>query len=232
MEWKVWRYVLMGVPVILLCVLGGGSWLMFLVEKRIPRSSLRLGILVFCVALLYLLLFVLLASGCILQLQPQKGKWMAIVFLFVLTLGFSCYACKKIFFFGNFALSPKPENLKPEDRAANPIEQQLQHLFEQERIYRRFDLRIEEVARQIGSNRTYVSAVINQRFGMNFLHYVNSFRIREAQKLMITTERPVKEIAELVGFNSLSVFNRFFKEHCGCSPTKWRKKEKILLNQV
>jgi len=53
-------------------------------------------------------------------------------------------------------------------------------------------------------------------------HYLNS-RIQKAQDLLLGTARSVKEIAEILGFESPSHLSKQFKDRIGVSPVDWRE---------
>lgn len=54
--------------------------------------------------------------------------------------------------------------------------------------------------------------------------YLLHQRIEKARELLSTTMLPVKEIAMLMGFQSLHYFSRVFKIKSGCSPLDYRKR--------
>ena len=54
-------------------------------------------------------------------------------------------------------------------------------------------------------------------------HYLNT-RIQKAQDLLINTAKSVKEVAEILGFESASHFSKQFKQRIGISPHDWREK--------
>lgn len=219
-------YFLAGVPVILCVVMAWGIFVVCFYRRKSLDEAFRLRFFVFCVSFLYLLLFALLACWCIYLLCPDWCKgWLVPWCGCLLLTGCVIFGINVLRQRGKcetLLLSGEESVLQTEKSREAMIEEQLISLFEQEQIYRKFDLRLEDVACRIGTNRTYVSAVINQKFGMNFLHYVNGYRIREAQYLMRTTDAQIKVIAEKVGFNSISVFNNCFKEYCHQSPSNWR----------
>jgi AraC-like DNA-binding protein len=55
-------------------------------------------------------------------------------------------------------------------------------------------------------------------------HYLNT-RIQKAQDLLVNTAKSVKEIAEVLGFESASHFSKQFKSRIGNSPNSWREKQ-------
>jgi transcriptional regulator GlxA family with amidase domain len=54
-------------------------------------------------------------------------------------------------------------------------------------------------------------------------HYLNT-RIQKAQDLLVNTTKTVKEVAEILGFESASHFSKQFKKRIGVSPNDWRVK--------
>jgi AraC-like DNA-binding protein len=86
------------------------------------------------------------------------------------------------------------------------------------------DLRISEICNQLGSNRTYVSQMINENAGINFCDFVNSYRIEYSEKLLMNyPDLPMEEIAIMSGFSGKSSFYRIFNEKKGLTPGKFRK---------
>jgi AraC-like DNA-binding protein/quercetin dioxygenase-like cupin family protein len=59
---------------------------------------------------------------------------------------------------------------------------------------------------------------------VTFSVYLNYIRINMAQKLLLNTSLPVKEIGYECGYESIVYFNQVFKRLCGMSPGQFRKK--------
>lgn len=100
----------------------------------------------------------------------------------------------------------------------------VQHLFDEERIYLDSKLKLSDVARMVGTNRTYLSRYFNRDSGQTFYDYVNNYRIKHAEQLLRNSSATLLEISEKSGFNSLSTFRRAFVAMYGCSPTEYRNK--------
>ena len=64
------------------------------------------------------------------------------------------------------------------------------------------------------------------------LDYINTLRIHKACQLIYHSEMHINEIAQTVGFTTLSSFNRHFQALCGISPTKWRKEHSNPVSQI
>ncbi len=82
---------------------------------------------------------------------------------------------------------------------------------------------LKDVSGAAGFSEYYFSRLFKEYTGQSFLNYLNSYRVKQAEKLLKSTELPVLDIALESGFNSLPTFNRIFKRVKGCSPTYYRK---------
>lgn len=79
------------------------------------------------------------------------------------------------------------------------------------------------VAAKFNISPYYLSRIFNKATGFSFVEYLNSIRVKEAQKLLKETSLTITEIAEKVGYESLTHFGRVFKSITGLSPMKYRK---------
>jgi AraC-like DNA-binding protein len=59
--------------------------------------------------------------------------------------------------------------------------------------------------------------------GTSFIDYLKDYRLAMAARLLSASDASILEIAEDVGFESLSYFNRAFKKRYGMTPTQFRK---------
>lgn len=69
---------------------------------------------------------------------------------------------------------------------------------------------------------SYFSKIFKKITGKSFNDYVNYIRLREAERLLATTEMAVTEIAYSTGFSSSSYFVSKFREHKNMTPKKYR----------
>lgn len=230
MERKELFYFLMSVPVIFLSVLVYGMVLLRNRPKDRRRFRFQLTVFVFCVNMLYLLLFHVLAVYCIYCVFRPAGLLTELLTMVVILTGLVLRFCVKV---RKDALPAQEAGKNQEDRLQEEgapeegikerIEKILTDLFEKQCIYRKPGLTITEVARLAGTNRTYISLIIHKKFNTHFGGFVNRYRIREAAELMQSSRQSIREIAEVVGFNSISAFNSSFREVYGQSPTSWRR---------
>ena len=85
-------------------------------------------------------------------------------------------------------------------------------------------LTIEEIARVLNSNRTYVSKLVNLYYGMSFRDYLNKKRLDYAKQLMSDEpDASLDYISSKSGFQSSTQFIRKFRETEGLTPTVWKQ---------
>lgn len=94
-----------------------------------------------------------------------------------------------------------------------------QQLVIERRAYLEPHLTVTEVARRLQTNKTYVSNLVNEQYGMPFPDLINTLRVRYAQSYR--AEHPgarQQELAAACGFSSVSFFNRVYKKVTGVTP--------------
>lgn len=87
------------------------------------------------------------------------------------------------------------------------------------------NFKLMDVTEILPLNRTYLSRVFNEGFGSSFSDVVCSYRIKEAEWMLLNRrDISVGQVGELCGFSSPSVFNRtFVQSHDGLTPNRYRK---------
>lgn len=105
---------------------------------------------------------------------------------------------------------------------------QLEKIMREEAIYRDNLLTKEKVADMLGTNRTYLSQIINQQTSLTFTQYINEYRINEAVKLISDpgNQIPLKAISSDVGFSSMTTFYKAFQNTVGMTPSQYKSKTK------
>lgn len=89
------------------------------------------------------------------------------------------------------------------------------------------DLTGELLAARLHVHRNNISQAVNRITKNNLNHYINSYRIKEAIKIISETDWKqlnVDELYERVGFGSRPSFYRVFKQFTGLSPVMFQKK--------
>lgn len=103
------------------------------------------------------------------------------------------------------------------------LKQRLEHHLQNERSFLNADLSMDQLADSLDIPSKTLSQVINQSYDRSFFEWINSFRIKEAQRLLV--EKPQATVLEILyqcGYNTKSSFNTSFKKHTGVTPSTFR----------
>lgn len=102
----------------------------------------------------------------------------------------------------------------------------LLHVMETESPYRDGNLTLQKLAERLSIPVNHLSQIINEQLGQNFIEFISSYRVKEAQKMLVDPAKKhytVIAIAEEVGFNSKSAFNAVFKKQVHMTPSEYRR---------
>ena len=83
---------------------------------------------------------------------------------------------------------------------------------------------LEDVAKHCGLSYNHFSASFKKIIGRSFTDYLDLIRINEAERLLLSTDRSVTDIAFSCGFSSSSHLISHFKAHKNITPGQLRKK--------
>ncbi len=110
------------------------------------------------------------------------------------------------------------------DEAAEKLNQELKRLMTEEALYKKSDLSITDLASRLGVHPNYLSQVINEKEGVNFYDFVNTYRIEEFKRSITIPKNQQHTLLSLAfdcGFNSKSSFNRYVKKATGKTPSEY-----------
>lgn len=127
---------------------------------------------------------------------------------------------------GNYEAVTERETSTLNDNKIDTLYAKLCDLMVNDRLYTEAQLTREKMAERLGTNRTYLTAVIKEKTGMSYLQFVNSYRINEAIKMLSDKEKvnyPLKQIWSDLGFSSPSTFFKVFQQTVGITPSTYRK---------
>lgn len=88
---------------------------------------------------------------------------------------------------------------------------------------RRFTLEL--LAETAGMSRSAFARRFRDAFGRSAMDFLKELRLQRAAHLLRTTRRPVKSIAEQVGFDSRSHFSQSFSDYFNIAPAEFRDAE-------
>lgn len=83
---------------------------------------------------------------------------------------------------------------------------------------------IRDLGEYLGYSSSYLSRFFSANIGMSYSDYVRNIKISHACYLLRNTRESVIDIATKCGYDSISSFNRNFKQMTGNNPTEYRVK--------
>jgi AraC-like DNA-binding protein len=86
------------------------------------------------------------------------------------------------------------------------------------------DISLKDIASITGLTPQSFCRWFKRRTNKHFFDYLNEVRIFNACEMLIGSDAPVGEIAYHCGYNTISNFNKLFKESTGLTPGQFREK--------
>ena len=158
--------------------------------------------------------------------------------LFIYTVGYLGFHQPEIFGSTTISNSKLPEtkyarsSLKT-DQAGMLLNKLLQ-IMQEEKPYLDSNLKIQHLAEKAGVSSHHLSQIINENLNQNYADFVNSYRINEAKRLLLSPEYEQEKILSIAfdaGFQNKATFNVSFKKYTGMSPTEFKKyQQNVLVN--
>jgi AraC-like DNA-binding protein len=121
-------------------------------------------------------------------------------------------------FFNNSAFSPTQRANR-----FRSIEPTLSFL--RQHIYR--SITLAEMAQHAGLSPSHFSYLFKQQTGFSPLEYFLHLKVQHACGQLLMTQKPIREIAQEVGFDDPYYFSRVFKRVIGVSPRQYRQDQPI-----
>lgn len=132
---------------------------------------------------------------------------------------------------GNMEPAPAMAKETQKESKVIPLEgerklfEQVALLVEEKELYKKQELTLAELATEAGIHQKQLSFIINQFSGKNFFNFINGYRVKEAQDLLIDKNYDHLSflgIAFEAGFNSKATFNATFKKVTGQTPRQYK----------
>ena len=87
-------------------------------------------------------------------------------------------------------------------------------------------LTLEQLAEDAHMNKYYLSHAFKREYGISPINYMITRRIDESKYLLAETDLSMSQIAQLLGFSSLSYFSQVFRRTQSVSPMEYRQSTK------
>ncbi len=109
-------------------------------------------------------------------------------------------------------------------RKYNTLADNFEQIIMERQLFLQSNLRVSDVARLLNTNRTYISALMTEKFHCSFSYYINGKRVAYAQELMRKhPELTLDQLTEQSGFVYVPSFCRTFKEYTGMTVRSWQR---------
>ena len=103
------------------------------------------------------------------------------------------------------------------------MDTQIKNLMQVEKFYCDEDLTLAKLSDALEVTPHFLSHFLNEHYKKNFNTYINSYRVKEAKKLLLEEpQRNTLSIAYAAGFNSYTAFYTAFKKKTRLSPAEYR----------
>ena len=84
------------------------------------------------------------------------------------------------------------------------------------------ELTIQSIAAEIGYTEYYLARKFRKEMGIKILDYIKNIRIEYAKVYLLSTDKSVQEISDLLHFSTRNHFTRVFRELTGITPSQFR----------
>ena len=91
--------------------------------------------------------------------------------------------------------------------------------------YNEENLTLDDIAGVVNLRPEYLTTLFKRRCNVNLWEYVTRLRVSHAQRLLVTTDLRVLDVALESGFSSLAPFYNAFARYCGMRPLAFRKNQ-------
>ena len=88
------------------------------------------------------------------------------------------------------------------------------------------DCSVDELSKRFFMSKSYLCRVFREVTNFTISEYVNLYRIAESKTLLLEDNRTVAEVAAMLGYDSLTYFERVFKKNLSLTPLQYRKKNR------
>ena len=86
------------------------------------------------------------------------------------------------------------------------------------------DLTLRDLAARLKYSLPYISKRFKEDTGVNFVRYLQNYRVAQACRLLVSSDKTIMEIAEMVGYHDVKFFSGLIKRETGLSPSEYRRR--------
>lgn len=79
------------------------------------------------------------------------------------------------------------------------------------------------LAQHFGYSKPYLCKLFREKSGLTLTQILREFKLKQAKKLLQSTDQKLNEICDTIGYSDTTQFIRDFKQQYGNTPAKYRK---------
>lgn len=83
---------------------------------------------------------------------------------------------------------------------------------------------LNELADEIYTNPSHLSRQFKKETNETITDFINRKRISEAKRILLSSDRQITDIANMLGYNDINYFTKVFKKFTGTTPSAFKKK--------
>ena len=115
---------------------------------------------------------------------------------------------------------------KKDSTMQNEASNFIPHILKYIKEHFKSDITLKNTAEHFYINSSYLSRIFKEQTGFSFCEYITKLRVKEANKLLTLTDKPITEIAYICGFNSSNSFCKTYKKTMGITALEYKKMAK------
>lgn len=85
------------------------------------------------------------------------------------------------------------------------------------------NLTLDEISENVGATKNYLCNAFKKNTGITIIDCLNMIRVRKAAELIVYSDLPLAQVAQMCGYVSASHFNRIFARYVGIPPGQCRR---------
>jgi YesN/AraC family two-component response regulator len=80
---------------------------------------------------------------------------------------------------------------------------------------------VRDIAAALNLHPNYLTALFHKEAGLTLTAYIKRLKLEEAKRLLLESWNSITEVAEILGYSSVSYFSKDFHRANGCSPKQF-----------
>jgi AraC-like DNA-binding protein len=90
------------------------------------------------------------------------------------------------------------------------------------------EISLDFLAKEFGYSKYHLNRMFAESTGKTIHAYIMERRLFEAEWLLLNTDTPIIEIAQMIGYTSQQSFTKAFTQRFECSPASYRNKQHVM----